>query len=49
LTKEDFIKLTSEIFDETEYVVDEPVVFTTGELTQQIYGICKKCCETKVS
>ena len=49
LTREDFMKLTSEIFDETEYVVDEPVVFTTGQLTQQIYGICKKCPQAKVS
>lgn len=41
-TKDGFITLTSEIFDETEYVVDEPVIFTTGELTRQIFAICSK-------
>lgn len=42
LTQEQFVKITSEIFDITEYVVDEPTRFTTGELSQQIFGICRK-------
>lgn len=49
LTREDFVRLTSEFFHETEYVTDEPVVFTTGQFTQQIHGICKKCSEASVS
>ena len=42
LTRDDFMKLTSDIFDETEYVVDDPTIFTTGELTRQIFAICRK-------
>ncbi|MDP3880111.1 MAG: class I SAM-dependent methyltransferase [Dehalococcoidales bacterium] len=42
LTRDGFTKLTSDIFDFTEYVVDDPVLFTSGELTRQIFGICRK-------
>lgn len=42
MTREEFTALTSRIFDRTEYVFDEPAVFTTGEMTRQIFAVCHK-------
>ena len=41
LTKSQFVSITSAIFDEVSYY-SEHAVLTTGVLTEQLYGVCRK-------